>query len=180
MGTIKESPGKELFTKYYGSHFFMEREGEYSLYKTYKITKETESEWIRELQNETLEEVKISESMVNNFISLCNSIQQYESVELLQDVMSITESKIGILDTFSSALMLEVVTSNIEYFRKKEKNISTMILLEKRILESLNLLLHNPITGSLKGLRIITEGKNYEDYIVNRIKDDIKYLQTMK
>ena len=42
---------KELFFNYLGSRFFMDRDGDALLYESFKISKEQESEWLRELTN---------------------------------------------------------------------------------------------------------------------------------
>lgn len=177
MSKSQEELAKVLFIEYRGSHFHMERDGKYSLYQSYNISKETEFVWIREYQDNILDNLGDSPEVVTYFLSLCSTISQYYSIDLLPRVIALAESKIGILDTFSTEVMFEAIYRSIVDLRKSYKDSFYTFL--KRLYDNLNQLLVHPIIATDESLRITnTTRDNFEDYMIDRIKGYVNAIQT--
>jgi hypothetical protein len=100
---------KELFTKYDGSFFFMDREGEYDKYRQYGISKEQEILWTEEIQQHYLLNVKNEDVAGLSFLALAGSLersQNYRNIRLFLEEISVKADKV---DTFTQLLMAENV-----------------------------------------------------------------------
>ena len=138
---------KEIFLKYGGSHFHMEREGEYELYTSFNIPKELEKLWIKEFQEELLEKVKQDKSVGQNYNLLCSTIRQYYSLDMLKELVDNINSKKGVLDTFSMMLMVEGILDIVKYFERNNlENNNSIKYARTTSIELLKYLLNRPIT----------------------------------
>ena len=166
---------KEMFFKYGGSHFHMEREGEYKSYKSFDISKEQESLWIEELQKELLDKVKKDDVVGHNYNTLCSSIRQYKSLDMLKELVDFVKSRREASDTFSLLLMAEGELRIVEYFEKNNlgahKNTAFARVTSLEILEYL---LKRPVSVAaeyLNSSHLVDLSDN--QYILNRIRDEL-------
>lgn len=182
MANIQENLAEELFKGYYGSHFFMEREGEYSLYKSYQVSKEKELEWIKEIQNESLEKIKSTKEISDDFHPFCSSIEQYKSFDMLDKLIAIARDKIGKADTFNDVLLIRGITESIVFFVKRDINKYSMPPFIDETLKLWDRLLDVPVIVSERGIKSaqFNEEDDFEEYIKNRIKTNISLLKQMK
>lgn len=166
---------KEIFLKYCGSHFHMEREGEYKLYKSFNITKEQEKPWIKELQKELLEKVKEDDAVGHNFNLLCSSIRQYYSLDILKELVDYVNSRKEVFDTFSMMLMAEGVLGIVESFERSNlRNHETVEFARAVSIEILECLLNRPISIAPIYLQDgdLAELSNHK-YIQKRIRKEL-------
>lgn len=176
MDTYDEYIAKKIFFKYGGSHFHMEREGEYPEYKRYKISREQEYIWIQEYQNELLFRIENDEIVGQNFNSLCMSIRQYKNFHCFNKTVRLLISRKEKLDTFSLLLLAEGILGIVDSFEKNNLGNHEDTLFAKSV--SLNLLkwlLERPITIAIRYLDedyLINLNDNQE--IINRIKDELE------
>lgn len=173
---INDLRAKDIFFKYGGSHFYMEREGEYSEYKEYKISKEQEDRWIQEYQKGLLTQIKNDEIVQQNFNSLCTSIRQYKNLDYLKELVEVVIDKGQILDTFSIMLMAEGILGIVESLEKSNLGNDRRIIFAR--VSSINLLkslLERPVVVSPKYLH---QGYlidlNDSQQILDRINDELE------
>ena len=175
---------KQLFMAYHGSHFFMERGGEYNKYKKYFISKKQELDWIAEYQQEQLIKAKNSEISIYGLMNLCSTISQYYCLDTAKELLNILEDQEEFTDTFSLLLVAESVynlAANLESKnRKKQNNKETVNALKSFSVNLLNRLLTQPITVA----DIFYESTHLDDTleskrILERINDDLKSLNKM-
>ncbi len=107
MRDKKELLAKEIFMKYYGSHFQMEREGEYSYYKSLNISKEQEKSWFIECRCELMLNIKKEKIVSFYFSYLASVIKRSKDIEGLELLLNIVREKRENSDTFSCILMAE-------------------------------------------------------------------------
>lgn len=104
---------KEIFFKYYGSHFFMSRDNNYEYYKSFNITREQEEEWIKEILNNNIEIIRsgilLPMDMKNKFCNILSLIRTYKYYESFCE-MSVAYSNVSEkLDSFSKIVIAENV-----------------------------------------------------------------------
>ncbi len=66
---------KEIFLKYGGNFFQMERDNKYEYYKMFAITKEQEYEWINQYQKNLLTAIVNEKYVGNDFLKLSESLR---------------------------------------------------------------------------------------------------------
>jgi hypothetical protein len=172
------SEAKKIFLSYNGSHFFMERGGDFKKYKKYRISPKKEYEWIEEYQREILFKVKNNEVPVNKLIDLCSTIRQYHTLDIAKDLLEAVEEKKQSSDTFSLLLIAESINNLAENSKKKKQyDEEIIILLNRYSADLLNWLYKQPITvDSMYFERTYLEGTLEEWQIKKRIKNDLDLL----
>ena len=60
-------PAKDLFCRFQGNHSLMEKSGVYDYYKSFSITKEEETKWLRENEREQINDLSSSQSVKTDF-----------------------------------------------------------------------------------------------------------------
>ena len=116
---------KELFIKYNGSHFHMEREMEYTQYKSYGISPKMEKEWSVELRNALLvklEGEKDQKKITNTVFDLKDLIIQYYDELGLASLVSYVEKNVSMLDTFTKLTIAETILNVLGEFNIFTKN----------------------------------------------------------
>lgn len=178
MEENQEKLAKELFETYYGSHFFMSRNEVDSLYSSYQVSKEKELEWIKEMQNKSLETLKTKNGIEERYHSFCGSIRQYKSFDVFKQLISIAKEKVGKADTFSDVLLIQGITSCILYFIKMNIKKTTMPPFIEETLELWYELYSLPIRPSEKGMKMaeVNSVGAFEMYIRDRMKWEIARL----
>lgn len=141
---------KEIFMKYGGSHFFMAREGEYELYKSFNISNEQESLWIKEYQKKLLcqlQDEDVASDISHLLVDLCQSIIEYKDIECLTELLAVIKSKKDSVDSFTQIRMAESLLGIVESFTKR--NLENHHVIQKSKKFALNILkniLKKPIT----------------------------------
>lgn len=92
---------KELYLKYAGSHFQMEREGEYDEYLRFGVTREQESVWADERIAVLFEEVRDHPIAGTAFHDAASLIRSARALERLGELLGIVEHAGEGLDTFT-------------------------------------------------------------------------------
>ena len=171
-----ESKAKEMFRYYKGSHFLMEREGEYTIYKGFNISREIEIEWLKEMQQEALDrfnhEVNIKEkallfSEYGFIIGLSKDIQGYHFMrDYIRDNVENSDSESLLRNTNAVLNLLNIVNQN----ERKE--------IIKEALEWLRYITNNPISISddYKVNGVLGEFIS-EETILSHTKANIEHLE---
>lgn len=115
---------KQLFMKYGGSFFHMDREGEYEHYKSLGISREQEKVWIEEYQRDLLKSiesendgVKIRTSVRALVSSICDhgdGANNYGST-----MVEVIKRKASTVDSFSKLLICESILRLVEFSPSK-------------------------------------------------------------
>lgn len=87
--------------KYGGSHFFMDREGEYSEYKRFNITHDQEMAWIKEYRSELLAKLASDPTDSDAASEICGTVSNYKDYLSVQRVLDIASGRTAELDSFS-------------------------------------------------------------------------------
>jgi len=67
---------KEIFLKYDGNHFFMDREGEGAEYESYRVPKETEEAWTMECVHELLDAEHCGKEALRLYFSVSQMLKR--------------------------------------------------------------------------------------------------------
>lgn len=176
MDKDKLLEAKEIFLKYGGSHFYMEREGEYENYKKFLISESQEKLWLNEYQNELLLKIANEDFASDYFIEITDALKRSKDGTCFSKLLDWVKEKETRLDTFSKVLMCEGILDVIESFKRAETENSQMIN-EARILvlDILNNSLNKPviIASYYRDTDYLNDVIN-EDKIISRIKKLIK------
>lgn len=155
--------GREIFFKYNGSRFYIDRECP-NEYKKCGIPLEIEKQWLEEIKHDLLVKVKELKGAyrmqaINDYIQISDFAS---SICLLSEIL--LESGV---DTFSSIILLETLK---QYLRR---NISDNLKrdIEKTIIDSKKKLLEKEISvdDSYKNLNYMIDYDFSKDSIMNRI-----------
>ncbi|WP_127588938.1 hypothetical protein [Paenibacillus koleovorans] len=101
---------KMIFIKYGGSHFHMERNGEFDYYKSFNILKQQEVAWIKEYQREIVEKLQASTdvSLYNTMLpELFRTITQFKIVDHLSVLNKFIFKDVQQLDSFTQLRVAE-------------------------------------------------------------------------
>lgn len=174
---------KEIFIKYGGNKFYMEREGEYALYKSFDISKDQEVEWITEYHKEIVTKIK-AEKNANTFITmfneLSNSIILFKDIDSFESILDIVKEKNTALDSFTRLRMTEETYNIVDALSKNsiKKNI-VLTNAKKLILEILDSIIKTPITIDNDYYRIgYLEDMLNNHNIINRVKILIQMIKS--
>ncbi len=129
----KTSLAKEIFMKYYGSHFHMEREGEYSYYKKFNVSKKQEHSWIEECQHELLLKIEKEDIVSSLFSHLSNLITRSNDIDCFRLLLFIVREKVSNSDTFSSIRMAEELLKISKYFLSIDNKINKVVSESKKV-----------------------------------------------
>lgn len=114
---------KEIFLKFNGSHFQMEREGEYDTYKRFNICKDQEILWINE--HADLLVLKIADKVVadNNLMNLSSIIKQYKENRQFEELLKWAKTKTHNVDSFTNLRIAEEILDIVEVYEEaRQKN----------------------------------------------------------
>ena len=135
--------------KYGGSHFHMEREGEYQYYKSFGISKEQERLWIGEYLKEMLNNIE-GEDIISPFFSeFTSTIRRSKDTLYFKKLLELIKKKRIDIDSFSQMRMAEEIFRIIESFREENndsKNVKVINDAKDLALDILNGIIKNPIT----------------------------------
>ncbi len=104
--------------KYWGNHFQMEREGEYSYYKSFNVSKEQEYLWLNECQNELLTKIEKEDIVSSSFCELSGIIRRIKDFDCFRLLLDNVKEKRKKSDTFSRILLVEELLDIVEVLMK--------------------------------------------------------------
>lgn len=107
---------KEIFLKYGGSYFHMERDGQLTKYKDYDIDERTEKVWLREYQEEIIAQLLAGNSIDVYLTRLCSVMRQIKDDEYLEMLFNTLEESLKNADTFIKLRIAEELQEVINYF----------------------------------------------------------------
>lgn len=102
----------KIYSKYNGNFFYMVIEGEYEYYKSFKVPKEVEEKWEKELVSTILKKVNTEDISVYEIFNLFDHMSYSESISFLINYINNFRG-----DTFSKLLLCEKLKSL--YCKKK-------------------------------------------------------------
>ncbi|HYF95429.1 MAG TPA: hypothetical protein VD969_24725 [Symbiobacteriaceae bacterium] len=106
------SGAKQLFLKYGGSLFQMDREGDYQRYRSFGVTKELELQWLGELRSDLLARLALENDGVKIRLSVgafVDSIGDLGDCQHVSRLLEIVRSKVGTIDSFSQLMVAEAI-----------------------------------------------------------------------
>jgi len=140
---------KELFIKYVGSHYQMERVGVLDKYRKYNINFEIEKGWLNEYFTELIEKLDSSESPDIIFSRLCNVMKATKSSNKMEYLMEVLNLNITNWDSFIRLRIAEELQDLIDFFSKNYKEQLKEILKFKNIaLDIFKSIIHEQIVIS--------------------------------
>lgn len=181
-GVIKLSNyenAKELFLKYRGSHFNMDREGEYSIYKQYNISKKQEliwmDEWIKNLLKK-INELGISNDYFSDFSIIPINYMTSKIIINLTDLIELKHSE---WDTFSVLLISEKILKITKEIKTKSDKNNNIFKIKNILLKILRNITESSITISqyYKDLGYIIDLNKKSVFVrINELIDEIENL----
>jgi hypothetical protein len=113
----QEQRAKELFNAYFGSYFQMHRDGKYEEYKTYQVTKETETEWLEESIAKYTAELSIRNwDAVAQLLSIAKN---FPDSRILDHVIAFTSRHLMSSDSIVKLMYAEHIVAIIKLVKDK-------------------------------------------------------------
>ena len=109
---------KELFLKYSGNRFFMDREGDGSEYESYHVSKETEKEWALEFVSSFLESGLQGKKALRSYNAAAELVRKDSENKRWDDVLYYP-LRAAHLDDVTALFMLGASFRMAEYAAKK-------------------------------------------------------------
>ncbi len=109
---------KDIFFKYYGSYFYMQRDGQLTKYLSYNIDKNTEKMWGREYEEELIEKIRKGTSVDDYMFILYNLMIEIGDYECLVHFFTILEEVLEQSDSFIKILIAESLQKIIKNFMR--------------------------------------------------------------
>lgn len=107
---------KEMFLKYCGSYFYMERDGQLIRYKGYNVDASTEREWLKEYQEEIITQIQVGNSSDVYVSRLCRVMRQIKDDEYLEKLFNTLSRSLKKSDTFVRLRIAEELQEVIKFF----------------------------------------------------------------
>ncbi len=98
---------KELFLKYNGNYFYMEKDGVLTKYKSFGIDKNLEESWLNEYQEHMIKQIEKGNSVEVYVSKVCDIIRQRKDVKYLSLLLNVLDSKLKYLDSFVKLVIAE-------------------------------------------------------------------------
>lgn len=162
---------KELFFRYCGSFFFMDREGDYGEYKMYNISKETELQWIEEMVDGKVKQLSFDNTTVffNLGLIASNYYTHNNIVEkIVKTLLNFVSNNIDSLDSLFKLIyaetLLEIPCFSKELTRAKIEG----------VMELLQRVLSNPISVNKDWEKRLPAEFLGEKAIRDRLNRDLK------
>ena len=111
---------KELFLKYSGKRFYMDREGEGSEYESYHISKETEEMWAEEFISSFLDSKAQGREALRNY-STATELLDKDRRDTVRDTLLYYPFRAGHLDDVTILYMLSASYRMAEIAAKKQR-----------------------------------------------------------
>ena len=107
---------KEIFLKYGGSYFHMDRDGQLTKYKGHNIEESTEKVWLKEYQEEIIAQIQAGNSIEVYLNRLCSVMRQIKDDEYLETLFNTLEKSLKNADSFVSLRIAEELQEVIKFF----------------------------------------------------------------
>ena len=107
---------KEIFLKYGGSYFHMDRDGQLIKYKGHDIEESTEKVWLKEYQEEIIAQIQAGNSIEVYLNRLCSVVRQIKDDEYLETLFNTLEKSLKNADSFVSLRIAEELQEVIKFF----------------------------------------------------------------
>ena len=142
-----EARAKEIFLKYAGDVYQMEREGELDDYRALSITSAEEQVWANEFEKTLIDcfcQAGVVDAKVVTFMKL---VKDFDSFAEFLAFLSVVENKAPSLDTFTKVRLCEEILDTAS-FLEKEKNHDKNVLRRARevVFKLVKLIQNEPIT----------------------------------
>lgn len=159
---------KELYFSYHGSSFYMQRGGEYEKYKAFNISEEQELMWKDELVENLLNRLSFESTYeLHKLAMIAESYLDYNIVERLITYIANNMSKGDSFVKLNYAEVLLKMPCPKELMETKLDVVSDLLFNVS----------NNPITMNSDR---IPDGLSDEEYITNRLKNDLIRLAMAK
>ena len=170
---------KQVFLKYNGSYFHMERDGQLSTYKSYDISKNTERQWLREHQKELITQIQTGNSIDVYVSRLCNVMRQSKDDEYLDSLINALSKSIKNADTFVQLRIAEELLEVINFFALDDIGDWRKLASHKSLaIDILKNVLSQPITISDETRKkVVFEDTLKEESIRERTKQRLKEFE---
>ncbi len=132
---------KELFLKYGGSFFYMDREGEYERYKGYGVSKELEETWLQEWRIDLLRVMDGEDDGVKLRLAvgtLVDSIWNRGDYAQVYPMLEIIKRKALTMDSFSQVLVAEALAKLVDSCKERRQEramVGDIVAMATEILE---------------------------------------------
>lgn len=107
---------KEIFFKYGGSYFHMERDGQLTKYKDFNVDESMESLWFKEYQEEIITQIQNGKSIDISLTRLCRVMRQTKDDEYLETLFTTLSTILKSADTFVRLRVAEELQEVINFF----------------------------------------------------------------
>ncbi len=176
MSDTGNKVAKELFLKYGGSYFHMEREGELYFYRKWNISKEQENVWIKEYQQENIKlliEKQDATTVDSCFSTLCRTISEFKNTDSLKTLLEVVSQTYKQYDSFTKIRFSEELLHIAESDGLHKSSI--WFDAKKLAIEILKNVIKNPITIDpyYKGLEYLSDILN-EEKMMNRARNQLE------
>lgn len=168
---------KEIFDKFDGNFFQMQREGVYEQYKKYMISEQTELQWMKEKKNEIVEILltcKNNKSIADAFAICGHYTVQMKDEDTLNFMLKYVNEHKADWDTNTVFRNVNAILSSICIMKDSYE--------KKKIIEKCILWLENVLNRDFKVSDDYKEGGDMPDYlsttkVLTNIRNTIKYWQ---
>jgi len=162
---------KEIFWRYNGLFFHMDREGEYEKYKAFNISKNQERAWREERRDELFEKLSIEKNkrvLSSLFRGIADIVKVLEDKVGLQKMLLFLNENNEQFDTFVVLLLAETVVHTTIAFNNSEQ-------LKKSVLKSCLRILENTLKKTFS-ISMDYEGAFYEPMTEEKVRNRIEVL----
>ena len=119
---------RQLFLKYDGSYFHMDRDGELDKYREYNIDVDTEKQWLCEYQLELIEQLQLGKSSDVIFSRVCSLMRAAKCDDNVEHFINATNKNLNSEDSFVRLRIAEELQDLIEFFSTNSNGSSKKIL----------------------------------------------------
>jgi len=163
---------KELFFHYCGSLFHMSREGDYTEYKTYNISKEQELIWKNELVEKWVNQLSFKDTLA--FLRLVMIAENYHDYNVVKRLIRYVADNIDRGDSLIKLVYAEVLLNIVCPKELTKAKVGAVGDLLRSVSD-------NPITvDSSWTKKGFSDKLPDEEYIINRLKKDLAHLAEAK
>ena len=162
---------KELFLKYNGSRFFMDREGDGSEYESYHVSKETEKAWAVEFVSSFLESGLQGREALRSYSAAAELVRRINDDNIWDDVLYYP-LRSAHLDDVTTLFMLGASFRMAEYAVKKGRFSKEEA---EAYLSELDSYCRNAIARAEDGIL-----SRSEDYVMREFSDPVYVAEYLK
>ena len=153
---------------YGGSYFHMHREGDYEEYKSHRISKEQEKEWIEEYRSQMLTAFEQDPQNANSVLDYCATIKLPDEIQQIESIAKIVEKNKKMMDSFTKLLCAEQFVQFFEENHRLRKKMKSVVRLVERLLTDV---INNPtfIASGYRKMGYLSDVL-HKDVILDRVQ----------